>query len=258
MRRGLEAGTFAPRSAPRPMLPLLLAAGLAVVHVLAGRLRFLDVVPRSRWLSFAGGVSVAYVFVHLLPQVAGAQEALVEAGLADVVLDHGHVWLLALAGLVAFYGLERAAVRSRAEGDEAGADRTGPGVFWLHMGSYGLYNVLIGYLLGEGEGGAGRGVVLFWAAMALHFVVNDYGLRTHHKARYGRVGRWLLAVAVVAGAAVGVASRVHPALVAGLVSVLAGGVVLNVLKEELPEERESRFWPFALGAAGYAALLMAI
>ena len=31
---------------------------------------------------------------------------------------------------------------------------------------------------------------------------------------------------------------------------------MNVLKEELPEERQSRFWAFAVGAASYAALLL--
>jgi hypothetical protein len=39
---------------------------------------------------------------------------------------------------------------------------------------------------------------------------------------------------------------------------MAGGVILNVLKEELPEERQSKFWAFALGAAIYAALLVAV
>jgi hypothetical protein len=43
-----------------------------------------------------------------------------------------------------------------------------------------------------------------------------------------------------------------------LFAFLAGGVVLNVLKEELPEERESRFWAFALGAASYTALLLVL
>ena len=240
------------------MLALALSSGLAVVHLVAGRLRFLDAVPRSRWLSFAGGISVAYVFAHLLPQVAAGQEALMEAGLTEIVIGEGHVWLLALLGLVVFYGLERAAVASREEGDEAAEDRTEPGVFWLHMISYGVYNVLVGYLLGEGEGASATGMALFWTAMALHFFVNDYGLRTHHKARYHRTGRWVLAVAVVGGAALGLRWRVHAAVIAGLVSFLAGGIVLNVLKEELPEERASRFWPFALGAVGYAALLAAV
>jgi len=41
-----------------------------------------------------------------------------------------------------------------------------------------------------------------------------------------------------------------------LVAFLAGSVVLNVLKEELPEYRESQVWAFAMGCAGYTALLL--
>ena len=239
------------------MAPLLLAAGLAVIHVGAGKLRFLSAVPRSRWLSFASGMSVAYVFVHLLPELAEGQEALADVGLSGGLVDEGHVWLMALVGLGVFYGLERAAKASREQSErEGGADETGPGVFWLHTVSFALYNVLIGYLLGRTEVGAGLG--LFWLAMALHFFVNDYGLRQDHKVRYTRVGRWLLAAAVLAGAALGLAVEVHEAALAALVAFLGGGVVLNVLKEELPEERESRFVPFALGAAAYAALLTAV
>jgi hypothetical protein len=40
-------------------------------------------------------------------------------------------------------------------------------------------------------------------------------------------------------------------------AILAGGIVLNVLKEELPEERQSRFGAFALGTGLYTLLLLA-
>ena len=40
------------------------------------------------------------------------------------------------------------------------------------------------------------------------------------------------------------------------VFVLAGGVMLNVLKEELPEECQSRFWAFAFGAGAYTVILL--
>lgn len=42
-----------------------------------------------------------------------------------------------------------------------------------------------------------------------------------------------------------------------LQAFIAGGVLLNVLKEELPEEAEGRFWAFAGGAVAYSALLLA-
>ena len=43
-----------------------------------------------------------------------------------------------------------------------------------------------------------------------------------------------------------------------LFAFLAGGVVLNVMKEELPEERQSRFGAFLLGVAGYGGVLLAV
>ena len=49
-----------------------------------------------------------------------------------------------------------------------------------------------------------------------------------------------------------------PVWLAVLFAFLAGGVILNVIKEELPEEQESLFWAFALGAALYTALLLAL
>jgi len=36
---------------------------------------------------------------------------------------------------------------------------------------------------------------------------------------------------------------------------LAGGIVLNMLKQELPKTRDTAFMPFAGGAVGHALLL---
>ena len=239
------------------LLSLVLTAGLALVHLFSGRMLFLDVSPRSRWLSAAGGVSVAYVFVHLLPDLAEEQETLREAvGESFTFLEY-HVYLVALVGLVAFYGLERAAKTSRRRRRNArGEDAAGAGVFWLHVCSFALYNALIGYLMLHREDTGLGGLILFAFAMGVHFVVNDFGLREDHKGAYDRAGRWVLAAAVFAGWVVGLVSEISEAALAVLFAFLAGGVVMNVLKEELPEERESRFWAFVLGAGLYAAVLL--
>lgn len=237
----------------------LLAVGLAVVHLFSGKLRFLDATPRSIWLSGASGVSVAYVFVHILPDLSEAQETIartLDQGFA--FLEH-HVYIVALLGLAVFYGLERAAKVSRQRNQKAGeGDVTEAGVFWLHISSFAVYNALIGYLLLHREQPGIQSLLFFFFAMALHFVVNDYGLREHHKAAYDQVGRWILAAAVIAGWVIGSRTEISSAAIALLFAFLAGGVILNVLKEELPEERQSRFWAFALGAGIYAALLLAL
>lgn len=231
------------------------ALGLALVHLYAGKLRFLEGTPRSTWLSVAGGVSVAYVFVHLLPEMSEAQETLAEALGSTLGFLENHGYLVALVGLVVFYGLERAAKASRkARGGEAQA--TSPWVFWLHIGSFALYNLLVGYLLVRRPEQGLWELILFFTAMALHFMVNDFGLREHHKAAYTRSGRWLLAAAVLLGWLLALFGEASEAVLALLLAFLAGGVILNVLKEELPAERESRFWPFAFGTAAYTALLL--
>ena len=94
--------------------------------------------------------------------------------------------------------------------------------------------------------------------MAAHFMVNDFGLREHHRRRYHHLGRWILAAAVLIGWAVGALAQIDRAVLGLLFALLAGGVILNVIKEELPEERQSRWWAFALGAAAYAILLLLI
>ena len=51
---------------------------------------------------------------------------------------------------------------------------------------------------------------------------------------------------------------IHKIMLAVLFAFLGGGVILNVIKEELPQEQESLFWAFALGASLYTALLLAL
>jgi hypothetical protein len=258
------------------------ARGLALVHLFTPAMRFLSGTPRSAWLSIAGGVAVAYVFVHLLPELAAAQEDISRAaGDSGVHFAERHVYLIALAGLAAFYGLDKLAKRSRGQRLEGEAPRspaasrvpdaasgrapatppdaaTSAAVFWIHMVSFGVYNALVGYLLLHREQPGLRGLAFFAVAMALHFLVTDFGLDEDHKLRYRRVGRWLLAAAVAAGLAAGAATEIPKAALAVLVGFLAGGVILNVLKEEVPSERQSRFWAFALGMGVYAALLLTV
>ncbi len=250
-------------------LTLLAAVGagvLALVHVIAPRLHFLRGPPRSIWLSVAGGVSVAYVFVHLLPELAVGQRAI--SGHVAIGAIERHVYLVALTGLLVFYGLDRLAKRSRtrregrmvasgrAPSDRVAADASAR-VFWLHIASFALYNLLIGYLLLHREEQSATSLVFYIVAIALHLLVVDFGLEADHRGLYRKRARWLLAMAIVAGWLMGRWLPVDEAVVAALLAFVGGGVILTVLKEEVPSEQQSRFWSFALGAIVYSALLLA-
>lgn len=232
------------------------AALLVVIHLFIGKLKFLNVMPRSLWLSFAGGCAVAYVFAYLLPRIAGEQANLL--GLPGAGLVRNPVWLIAMAGLVAFYGLELMVQRNREEREAEGLDDTSEGVFWVHIGAFALYNALIGYLLIQRYEYGPRSLALYAGAIALHFISNDFGLRDEHEEKYDARGRWLISAALIGGWLTGLVLPLPKVTTAAVFAFLAGGIVLNVLKEELPEKRESSFLPFVGGAVAFSALLISL
>lgn len=86
---------------------------------------------------------------------------------------------------------------------------------------------------------------------------NDFGLRNEHEEKFEAMGRSLLSPAIVAGWLLGLMVPMPKWLTAVAFAFLAGGIVLNVLKEELPEKRESSFLPFLTGVVGFSGLLLA-
>ncbi|WP_052088179.1 hypothetical protein [Paenibacillus wynnii] len=229
-------------------LTLTMAVLIACAHIFTKSMRFIRTNPRSWVLSAAGGISVAYVFIHIMPELERNQKVL-NQGLPKILnYFEYHIYLIAMIGLVLFYSLEWL-VKTKAQSD---------GAFWVHMGSFFFYNLLIGYLLQDRMDDGISNVLLFTVAMTLHFMVNDHSLRSSHKESYDRKGRWILAVAVLCGWALGLVRHVDKSVTASIFAFLAGGILLNVLKEELPKEQNSRISPFLLGVACFSILLLAL
>ncbi len=234
----------------------LMALAFCAVHIFVGRLRFLDTEPRSRWLSFAGGVAVAYVFLHILPEL-GAHSATFQRalGLARGAAE-ASVYTLSLAGLALFYGIERAVVGSRGGQKRGGGRRPGSGIFWTHIAASCLLIFIISYLLNHREDPTLGGLVLFFIALLLHFVTADFASRADHPEIYDGAGRWALVAATLAGWLTGLFVELPQIVIGCLFAFVGGAMILLILKEELPAERESRFLPFLIGVALYASLVV--
>jgi hypothetical protein len=237
-----------------------LAAVLAVLHLMAPRIRKLPLVPERYTGSFAGGLAVAYVFLHLMPEIAEGNEAVGEA-LSDrlkttPLLDLG-IFLVALAGFTAFYGLERLATAHGAR-ESRGADESA-GVYWLHLGSFMVYNALITYTMILRVRTGLLFALLFTLAMGLHFVLTDRTLTEHYPHRFRANGRVLLAASLLAGWVLAALFAPTSTLVVALLTALLGGsVLLNVFKEEVPSNRASSFAWFGIGLVLYSVLLAMI
>lgn len=233
---------------------------LAAIHFWADHIHF-SKIPRSKWLSAAGGVSIAFIFVHVLPELNDWQEEFAQTTTSKIALflDH-HLYLVAMLGLVVFYGLERHARISRQSQRKTESDHLTENVqmFWIHIFSFSVYNFLIGYLLVHREDNTFNSLLIFTSAMAFHFLVNDFGLLDHYEKTYKKRGRWVIAGAVVLGWAVGALTEIQDIYIGIMYAFIAGGVIMNILKEELPEDRKSKLSYFILGVAIYTALLLII
>lgn len=228
---------------------LIGTAFLALVHVL-GRAVDLERFPhRRRWLSVAAGVSVAYVFVDLLPLMNEKQAAFLgEVAGRGLPFPEFRVNLAALVGFTAFYGLEHFAGQGT---EPSGASRRA-----LHVTGFAIYNLMMGYLLIDWSRNA-AGLALYCGALGLHFLVTDDGLRRDYGAFWDRAGRWVMAGCLVAGAGVASLTPLSLDVLTIVVGLVAGGVVINSVKDELPSAGGGRFLPFAAGAFAYAALIIA-
>ncbi|MEM9567327.1 MAG: hypothetical protein AAF974_03385 [Cyanobacteria bacterium P01_E01_bin.34] len=234
-----------------------LALGLSFIHAFLSRVQWLYSMPKRPWISLSAGISVAYIFLHVFPELSHAQMELDHSELAWAAYLENHVYLLALVGLAIFYGLESLALRARRHRSKTiGMDSTDSFSYWIHIGSFALYNGILGYLFRESADHGLAQCFLLFVTLGLHFLVSDVSLREHHKQSYDTLGRWILAMAIMLGWAIGLMLHLDAAGVAIVWSVVAGGVILNALKEELPENSSGDFRFFSLGAIVYTALLL--
>jgi len=209
-------------------------------------------------LSFGAGVTIAYVFIHLLPELEAARAVLVRTG-EDRLLPFPalRVYLAALIGFMAFYGLEHLAAWTRGpeecEGGQGDGNRRGR---WIHVGGFLAYVWLAGYLAVRSlEEGATR-VILYAAALGLHFLSLDFTLGREYGPWYKRSARYAFVAAPLAGWATGLAAGLTRSLTAAFLGFISGGIIMNAMVSELPKEKEGRLWPFLIGGAFYTALLI--
>jgi hypothetical protein len=230
---------------------LVAALVLSGVYLLGNTLR-----ERShrRWISIAAGVSVATIFLDLLPELSEHQTAFLDAHHPGVALfPEQAVYLSAMLGFVLFYGFQdMLAGSSTKEGEPSRL------FFSLQIAAFALYSGFIAYLLVHNVWNDARSLFLYALAMAFHLFLVGHSLAYDHPNRYEHYGRWILAVAIMGGWSCGILTSIPEAWLARTTGFVSGGVIMNSLVVELGEGRGGRFIPFAVAAATYSIVLIAV
>lgn len=233
------------------ILTFFLVILLAGVHLSVKYYSKLMEQPRKPILSFAGGASIAYVIVHLLPEFQKVQEEFNKLIHIPKHYEDYSLYLVATVGFIVFYSINHFVKASEQNSPHLS-------VFIYHIGAFVLYNSFIGYYLIKGLKQEPKAVVIFTVVFTLHLMINDVGLRLDHKKRYDPWGSLILAVSVVGGWLLGFFITLSTFIFALWFSWLAGGILLNTIKEELPKERKSKLLPFILGVAASTLLFILI
>lgn len=205
---------------------------------------------RNSILSFGSGMSAAYVFVHVLPELHHARVAFVESASIPLRYEGMGVYFLALVGFLTFYSLDHLRLRETAEGGAGGPS------FKLHIGGFAAYVWLMAYLLVNHFGGSPVSITLYATALTFHFLVLERSLRHEHGAAYERIGRFLLAGMAVLGWGMGLLFKLPYTVLALLVAFISGAIIVNSSIMELPSEKGGRFGPFVMGGLVYGLILL--
>jgi hypothetical protein len=209
---------------------------------------------RRGLVSFAAGMSAAYVFVHMMPELQEARELLLESMSESIPRPYEgiSIYFLALIGFLCFYGLH--ALRSHAAGD--GERERDAGSETMHIAGMATYAGLMSYLLVRSTDGLVATTVLYTIAFGAHFLALRHSLLEESGESFQRTGRWVMAASCVVGWLVGVVLPLPAYLLALLIAFISGGVIMTSAVTELAEGKDGRFLPFMAGSLIYGLLLV--
>lgn len=235
---------------------ILVAIAFTAIHFISPdfRVKFFSV---RQFTSLISGISIAYVFFHLIPTAreneAHVSEALSLSGESASNLLYGAM----LFGLVTVYILEQMLEKTETKLKKGQTDPN-MGIFWAHLGTYTFYNTVTGFLLAEQRFEPGIAPFIYVGVIGLHFLTNDWVLREHFTKEFQHHGRILLGCSVLVGLGLGLVIPFNHLALGILESCVAGGLILNTIRDELPTFQKEGISSFLLGVVLYSSLLLSI
>jgi hypothetical protein len=212
-------------------------------------LRLLFRNPRSA-VSLGAGLSTAYVFVHVMPELHDIRSAFVASTSMPLRYEGMAIYFVALLGFLMFYGLYHFAPQRAAVKGEAGP------AFKIQIGGFAAYVGSIAYLLVNNIEDTPVSTLIYAAAISFHFLALDHSLREQHGAAYEQFGRFILAGSCALCWTLGLFLALPKSAIALSVAFISGGIVINSSIMELASAKDGKFLAFAAGGIVYGLILM--
>ena len=226
------------------MLPLAisLAAILSAADYITEHLVPKNVMANQKVISFAAGVAIAYILLHLFPEVS------------VLSLSEGRfLFLYALIGFTLTHLMERFLHISHHVPKFLQDNNR------VHLIFFFLYNFIIGILLTKIAAQGKAQALLFFIPFLLYVSVEILPQQFHLKTLVGKV---FYAFAPLLGAAIATifipVALFAAEIFAELLTMATGMLLYIVIRQTLPSNRDSSPFAFVLGVVLYAAVIGAV
>ncbi|HEX5392375.1 MAG TPA: hypothetical protein VFW68_03800 [Rhodocyclaceae bacterium] len=229
------------------------AAAVAGSLVLAGAHALAPAIGRlpERYVasldSFSGGAGLAYVSLYLLFDLTkyGAPKIHALLPLGPEPLET--LFLLLLVALTTMYLLQVHLAKTPSLQD----DYVGYATLFL------VYNFLAGAAVVEEAHAGPLNLGFYVTALGLHLLFNDRFLL--HLCSGAHHWRWRVSLAAMPlmGCALAASFALPEGVLYGILALIAGSTVINVVRHELPNPRDFRSAAFVAGVVIYAAIIIA-
>ncbi len=245
---------------------LVVTLVFVVIHLSSPRIYGFSKHYKKRILSFSGGVAAAYVFLDLLPLIQRADPHLhilfANSPLLFIFLEKA-IFGVAFLGFITFFVLEYVALNSREneskKSEKSIADTSASrNVFYVHLGLTALVSLIICYSIRFEIKSTGLGVLLYTIALSLHFFISDRSMEEHYQNFYVKYGRYTLAIMPLTGWILSVLFSEGESETYVLLAFIAGAVLFNVIKDEVPRLGTGKPVFFFVGAFLYSGLILVL
>ena len=235
-------------------------AVMALGHILIWKVQSYSVTRTQRWLSFGAGASVAYVFVHVLPEIGIFQQKLM--GYAGHNPHGGflsnHLYLAALGGIFLLYFLDFLENRFEYKESHTLTKNTHfTRVSFIKLLLYFLYNVLVAYMITQRPGDGIINLILITFGLTLHFIVFNLRIAELYGELYHKYICWIISAGLILGWVVGITVNIPLVIEVTLFSVIGGIITYIALKVECSHTENRAPFHFMAGVLLYTLIILA-
>ena len=225
------------------------------VHLLSGKQKWWQFFEAHGWISFSAGSSVAYVFIHVFPEIAVLQQQFSYFNLSQ----HGTpflnqpLYLVLLIGVCLPYMLDTVELHYSADKKQIYQS-----IYLVRKLLYTLYNFMVGYMLVNRHSEGILSMKMMVIVLVMHFIVLNANFKEIYPALFRKQIRWFAIFGLVLGAALGLTIVLPDYVLSCLFALIGGTLTYIALKQELPKTNHRSPFHFLLGVICFSVLILSI